>query len=218
LNRCATVHEAIRHFEEQPGDRLSLAGNHVFGLEEDQTGQLWVGTYGGGVCAFNRKTGVFERLARMYPSTNTLEISHVKVVREDSRGRLWIGHLFGRLYVLNRGTGGVKEYSLAQDSSQRHLDDVLCLLETRDATIWVGTALGLFTVDEATGQVEAVPLGEQRTNPTAHVLVYALAEDGKGDVWVGTRSCGLICLSTAGDPIAVFRVGWITRPTHNSIQ
>ena len=47
-------------YRNDPNDSTSISNNYIQTLFEDQQGQLWIGTRGGGLNRFDRKTKIFE--------------------------------------------------------------------------------------------------------------------------------------------------------------
>jgi ligand-binding sensor domain-containing protein/two-component sensor histidine kinase len=71
-----------------PSDSSSISNNNVFDIKEDQKGNLWVSTYGGGLNYFDTKTGKFEHYSSVQNLLEGLSI--------DKGGNVWIicnGHL-----------------------------------------------------------------------------------------------------------------------------
>ena len=80
----------LQHLQAIP-DSSSLSNNHVSVLYRDSKQQLWVGTYGGGICLYNEKSGNF----KTYNHKNGLLNDAVCGIMEDVDGTLWISTLEG---------------------------------------------------------------------------------------------------------------------------
>lgn len=59
--------------------------NYVVSLEVDRQGQVWAGTWGGGLSRFDGRKWV------SYTTADGLPGNHVFMLHQDDRGRLWIG-------------------------------------------------------------------------------------------------------------------------------
>ena len=55
------VGAGVKVYRHDPDDPNSLSHDSVVNILEDRTGTLWIGTYGGGINAFDRKTEQFIR-------------------------------------------------------------------------------------------------------------------------------------------------------------
>ena len=70
------------YYSHDPADPYSLASDDVYDLAEDEKGNLWVSTYGGGLHYFNLRTKKFTRIS----ATDNL----VEGIRLDHHGNVWM--------------------------------------------------------------------------------------------------------------------------------
>ena len=77
--------ETFMHFTENEG----LSDNHVTSILQDSQGNLWFGTYGGGLSIYNGETFTH------FTEKEGLSDNHVTSILEDSRGNLWFAQLEG---------------------------------------------------------------------------------------------------------------------------
>ena len=61
-------------------------------LREDGEGNIWAGTYGGGVNRFTRKPSPFQNYRHEPGNPRSLDNDFVHSVYLDSRGILWVGN------------------------------------------------------------------------------------------------------------------------------
>lgn len=120
-------------------------------------------------------------------------LSHPKVhtILQDSRGFMWFGTENG----LDR-FDGVDFVSYRQhplDSLSLPHNNISALIESQDSMLWVGfRGGGIARFNPRTGNFEA--FRHQLNNPSSLIndWVYALLEDRKGQIWIGTDG-GLTC-------------------------
>lgn len=109
----------------------------------------------------------------------------------DRTGGLWAAFVVdpqGRGPALHRLRGGRFEPVVGVT------DPVFALLEGRDGRRWAGSLRGLFELaDDGTARRLELPVAGEKD------LVASLAEDARGDLWVGTLDRGLVRLEQ-GDP------------------
>ncbi len=74
-----------------PGDSTSLSHNWVYSLCEDSSGTLWIGTLGGGLDRFDRKTERFTCFRNIPGNSSSLDNDEVWALYEDNKGILWVG-------------------------------------------------------------------------------------------------------------------------------
>jgi signal transduction histidine kinase/DNA-binding response OmpR family regulator len=72
-------------------DSTALSNNHVSVLYKDSKNNLWVGTYGGGICLFDSKTNTF----KTFDHKNGLLNDAICGIVEDKDKSLWISTLEG---------------------------------------------------------------------------------------------------------------------------
>jgi ligand-binding sensor domain-containing protein len=69
-----------------PNDPSSLSSNWVQSIYEDQSEQLWIGTFGGGLNKYDRQTGKFSHYAEKEGLPNEV----VYGILGDEQGSLWL--------------------------------------------------------------------------------------------------------------------------------
>ena len=79
----------------------------VSAIYEDRIGTFWVGTFGGGLHTFNRKTEQFQRYLHNPDDPRSIGSDIILAIYEDSTGTLWIGTDGGGLNRFDRQTRDV---------------------------------------------------------------------------------------------------------------
>jgi signal transduction histidine kinase/DNA-binding response OmpR family regulator/streptogramin lyase len=117
----------------------------VSGLTEDNEGNLWIGTEGGGLNFLDRKTNQFKFYKANALNQFSITANNIKSVIKDRKNTLWIGiHDGGVNYLdLNRKPYQFKSIDFPKSSefSLKGLK-VLHLLEDVNGNIWIGTLTG----------------------------------------------------------------------------
>jgi signal transduction histidine kinase/DNA-binding response OmpR family regulator len=182
--------ESFTHYTENDG----LSNNFVISILEDQSGNIWLGTQGGGVSLFNGESfthyGVNEGV-----SNNT-----VWSIAEDKNGNIWLGTEGGGVSVFNGEsfTHYTEREGLANNSVWSILEDQSAPLN--EIGVFIGTEKGLSKIslkeNEPSGDTEFAfsiqNFGKQdglkslRFNPGAII-------DSKNRAWWGTGN-GLVSL------------------------
>jgi len=106
LSRYDKETNSTSHFVHKSDDSASLSSNSFFWagkniIKEDKDGYLWVGTIGGGLNRFDRKTNQFFHFKHDPDNALSLSSDNVRAVFTDSKGRLWAGTEKG-LNLLNK--------------------------------------------------------------------------------------------------------------------
>ncbi len=79
----------IRHFVNIPGEMNSIPGNYIISLCEDKAGNIWVGTYGNGICRIS-ETGSINKKFDSFTEKDGLCNNVVYSMIEDENGFLWL--------------------------------------------------------------------------------------------------------------------------------
>ncbi len=189
--------ERFERLANDPDDPASLANDTVTDLYEDSSGELWVGTGGGGLSRFDRASGSFEsyrvgdsgsrRIAGDFIPANQ------RPILEDREGHLWV--------VTNGGLSRL-------DSSRRHVADyradpsdpvtgpVSVLFEDRNGRLWVGTlGGGLYLYDREHDEFTHFTLDPADPQSLSSNIVGTIFEDRSGIVWFGTGNGGAASFS-----------------------
>jgi ligand-binding sensor domain-containing protein len=66
---------------------------------EDSKGKLWIATYGGGLCFFDRSTEKFTAFKNDPSDSKTISSNFIHSIFEDNTGKLWIGTYGGGLNI-----------------------------------------------------------------------------------------------------------------------
>jgi len=139
----------IKQYLHDPEDSLSIASGWITQLYEDQAGTLWIGTWGGGLCRYDRERDRFIRYTKNKDDPSSLCGNGINRIFESDKNILWIATNFG----LNR-------YNPESDNFSRYYPDeniktfedninfVGTIAQDRNGTLWIGTwNQGLFYHD-----------------------------------------------------------------------
>jgi signal transduction histidine kinase/ligand-binding sensor domain-containing protein/DNA-binding response OmpR family regulator len=164
-----------------PGDSVGLTDSNVWVLRCDRSGNLWVGTLGGGLLVWDTRTG--KRLKRF--STGGAVYSII----ETKAGRMLIGAQSG-LYVYNAAVDRLELYEEDVFADiQLARNDINQLYEDSRGLLWIGTRNGLFVFNPYTKNIQLFLPGSGLSSD----LVQSILEDSEHNMWVATNR-GLNCI------------------------
>lgn len=184
-----THHYAANFSNPTVSERATLRSPMVQFVQEDRTGQMWVGT-NAGLHYLDRTTDRFT-VYRFRPD-DAWSLSHpnVRMMYEDRSGVLWVGTAGGGLSKLNPRQQRFAHHFY--DPRYRGLNDALgvtALHEQADGTRWIGTTgYGLVRYEPATGD----STWYQQQTAAPHHLSHNFVTDlyaspaTPGILWVGT--------------------------------
>lgn len=154
----------FRNFSVEDG----LAQSQVYAICEDNNGNIWFGTRGGGLSRFN---GInFSNITVQDGLSN----NYVRTILKDNSGNLWVGTDNGLSKY-----DGTKFFNYSPKQGLYNTT-VNALLQDDRGTLWIGTTDGLFHFSKDT----IVRFGRKLNAPRAKI--NCLFEDNNGVIWAGT--------------------------------
>ena len=154
-------------------ENSGLANLFVWSVLENNRGELFVGTWGGGV--LKKKGERFENEGELAKIT-----SPAVCMFEDKDGGLWFGTIAG----VHRYQGGKITWSAGKD--QLVLPDIRAITQTKDGTMWFGMSGGGLA-SLRNGQLKQF----RRADGLASDFILSLYTEPEGTLWIGTSDKGL---------------------------
>ena len=87
----------LKFYTNIPFDSTSISNNWVPVIKEDKNGNLWVGTWGGGLNCFNQRTEKFTRFLQETNNSNTITCKNISSIIVNDDGTLWIRYARKRI-------------------------------------------------------------------------------------------------------------------------
>lgn len=155
------------------GEANGLSNSFVWSVLETKAGELYAGTWGG---------GLYVKKGERFVSAGELDQITAPVVSlyEGSRGEVWIGTKLG----LHRLEGGRITWSAGKD--RLALPDVRAITESPDGTLWFGMSGG------GLGALKEGMLRQYRkTDGVGSDFVLCFNQEPDGTLWYGTADNGI---------------------------
>jgi len=172
-----------------PDDSTSLSNNKITSIVEDLDGNLWVGTYVGGVNRFDRDLKQFLRYEHYDSVPGSLSSNQVEDLLCDKEGRLWVGTNNG-LDQLSSDLNTFLHYNISTGHLKSNI--VRALAEDRKENIWVGTQNSLSKINFKTNRTSHYFPDKDNPNSLIWNQINTLYCSKIGDLWVGGRDDYLI--------------------------
>jgi diguanylate cyclase (GGDEF)-like protein len=167
----------------------SLSHDVVYSMLEDRSGDVWIGTNGGGACRLARARRSFGAVTA---SPEGLPQGKVYSVLRDRLGYLWVGVYNAGLARRDPSTGAWRRYRRdPADPSSLPNDIVNCLYEDPSGALWAGTNDGLARYDRSSDSFSVVRPSPGRKDWLSSEIVYSIAGAPGGNLWIGTFRTGL---------------------------
>lgn len=178
---------SVKVYRHDPDDPSSVGHNFIRSLAVDQSGVLWIGTWGGGLNQYDREKDAFIRYQHDPDDPYSLSNNAARTIYADRAGTVWVGTHAG-LNKLDRETKQFKHYLHNPDdpNSLSH-DFVWSILEDRAGVLWVGSEKGFNRFDPKTEQFFRYQHDPDDPASLSHNTVRSIYEDRSGNLWLGTR-------------------------------
>lgn len=132
-----------KHASDNP---FSLSDDRVYTVFEDSDGILWVGTFGGGLNKFDKKSEHFISYKNIAGDESSLSDNRVMGIFEDTRKNLWIATYGGGLLKFDKRREKFTRY----DKKNRINSSVVYgVIEDRLGNLWISSDNGIFKFSPA---------------------------------------------------------------------
>lgn len=191
----------IFNYSKNDMEENSLTNNIVQAINEDQLGNLWIGTENG-LDFFNRKNNSFIHFKHNPNNENSISDNRVQsnCILEDRDGNLWVGTWNG-LNMLSKEekekVNTAEEPKFIQFKSENNNlkslsdDRIISIHEDPNGQIWVGTHGGGFNKvvrNNGTNIFKYEFINYTDINGLASNIVYGIQSDIHDNLWISTNN------------------------------
>lgn len=179
LNHGIVLYNTQTKVFSQLTENEGLSNNHVRSIIQDNGGNMWFGTSGGGVCHY------FGKQFTTFDKSSGLGGNYIYSIFRDSRQRLWVGTSQKGLTVMEHSR------FTTYDSRSGFTDvKVKAITEGNDGWLYFGTeGQGLYCYDGT--QFRSIPQLED-------LYVKAFTKDQNGDIWIASAGSGIVRITPNG--------------------
>ena len=171
-----------------------LCNNTVMDIVMDNSGYLWLGTFGGGVDRFNKKNGNFIHLYNDPADPYSLPDNDILSLAVDRSGILWVGSHIGEGVTLVRENRAKISHLKNVPGNPNSLNDdvVWSILDDDNGNLWIGTySGGLNRYNYRTGRFKAFQQNPDNLNTISDDHVRVIRKDAFNNLWIGTYYGGV---------------------------
>lgn len=170
----------------------TISHDVVYSFLLDRSGDLWIGTNGGGLNRVSRNEGYYEALDHDPSDAKSISAGKVTSIIRDHNDRLWAGVYNGGLNLYDDEAGAFTHFRHDPKRADSLPNDIInALYEDSRGRLWIATNGGLARYDEARNVFVTWP---RDTLPDT--IFYAILEHPDGRLWLGTYQQGLVLLDT----------------------
>jgi signal transduction histidine kinase/ligand-binding sensor domain-containing protein/CheY-like chemotaxis protein/AraC-like DNA-binding protein len=189
--------DSFRYFHDEPGAKDHAFSNLVTVAFYDPSGVMWLHTDEHGLEKIIFQPRAFEQFLVKEPAVFQSD-NEIRGLCVDRLNRLWVCTKAGEIYWLQQGKLVPARFS----NLDGKLGAVYAIKEDSRGNVWMGTkAHGLFEAipeDMAHGSYRLVNFSHDKNDPNSisSDQIYAIKEDNRGRIWIGTFDQGLNLLRT----------------------
>ncbi|KXX67299.1 hybrid sensor histidine kinase/response regulator transcription factor [Flammeovirga sp. SJP92] len=212
LNLSENNVNILKSFTHQIANDKSLTTNSIRSIYKDYTGLLWVGTQGGGLNKYNRRS---EQFRHIYKSSinNNISNNTVKSFAVSQSQKLWIGTQRG-VNVIN-----LSDFKEGRNNYQkiREIDLAVCIKELRvgsTAKMFIGTSNGSgpYWVESSSKNDKVDKFKEYKG------AVFCVEQDEKDVIWLGTYFDGLLRFNPKTKQLTQFNTSTLSNFPSNTVR
>ena len=189
-----------RHQSDNP---TSLPANYINAVSDDDDGNLWIGTWVGGLSMYNRSKDSFINYKHNPSDQHSLSNNNINFIYKDKSSNLWIGTESG-LNLFDKKTKQFKHfYYQARNSHSLSSSNITSIFEDSQKNLWIGTADGLNRFDNKTQTFSR--LSGKTTGKNKPGIIYDIIEDANKNIWLGTDE-GLYLFNKSNTTFSNYKV------------
>jgi signal transduction histidine kinase/ligand-binding sensor domain-containing protein/DNA-binding response OmpR family regulator len=199
LHILNTKQQIFKRFTHDDNNPKSLSQNSIYKIIRDSKGDMWIGTWAGGINYFDHSYDNFKQISSG-ASSNMLNYKVVSSILETKNNNLWIGTEGGGLNFLNKKTEQFTYYKHdPNDKNSISSNNIKSMILDQNENLWIGTHDGGLNFLEANKKPFAfVKFHKKQSNgiDLKKYRIISLLEDVNNNIWIGTLSNGIIIYNT----------------------
>lgn len=174
---------------------FAFVGNGIYALNTDSNGNLWIGTYTGGVTMVNFSSFPIQLLISRKNGDNSLANNNVNAVIENSDGSIW--------YATDRGIS----ISYTGNASWKHVlgnEIIVTMCRASNGDVLAGCyGEGLYLLDKS-GNIKKH--WTQRNGTLPFDYIFTVKVDSQGNIWIGSPHGALTMIESDSQKMRQFQI------------
>ncbi|MDG1038922.1 MAG: two-component regulator propeller domain-containing protein [Polaribacter sp.] len=189
-----------------------LKSDYIVSLFLDSRDNLWAGSWDEGIFLLKKGSKKFINFNRTN-RPETINSNAFRSFSEDSKGNVWIASYSDGLNSYNLSTNEFKKYNSKEFLKYKYLGNkVMCVSVSSDDVVWVGTADGLFKIEDlGDNKFDIISLGERMQKEYGNLSdvnhILSIYESSDKNIWIGTQGAGLCMYNREKDSFT-----WYNKP------
>ncbi len=193
----------ITHFNHDAEDKNSIGHDFIKSISKTATGEILVGTYGGGISLYNKQLRNFTTFTAKNSDTTSISSNLINAIYTDKEGIIWIGTEGGGVNIFDVEN---KTFRHFQDTSSDYFPDhtINSFLEDNNGNIWIGTwNNGLFRYNKNQNTITEYSTRSLQSKSISNNTVRSMTIDWNGNIWIATYGGGINLYESKKDIIHI---------------
>ncbi|WP_345947978.1 two-component regulator propeller domain-containing protein [Mucilaginibacter sp. PAMB04274] len=198
----------FKQYRHDPFNKNSVVNDFILSFCEDERRNIWIGTDGGGLSYWNRKTNAYQNFVHS-TDPKSLQSNFVVSVVKDYTNRIWVASFSGGIDAFNPNTNSFIHYTCYNPVRKAAEKNMWKLFEDSKHNLWAGATRGgaLYKYNRVKDCFEIY----DNTLTDIHVIF----EDAAGTLWAGDYA-DLISISPNTRTTTRYNVGYALRAISQS--
>ncbi len=180
-----------RNYRALPNSSNTLPGNMLRKLYRDRTGNIWIGSTGGGLGMIDFYSQKFRHYLITDDSNKAAEDNNISAICRDGNGDIWYGTRNSGIAIFEMSTGRYRRILPYPANPNDPRNSVREIYRDPFNRMWVGTDLGFYLFPEKGRPALYFGPDKNQVNGLPGNEVIALCLDRIGDLWISVGGMGV---------------------------
>lgn len=177
-------------------DLIPISGGHtILAMQEDDFGNLWIGTENDGLSIYNPSIGISSNLKASYKKPNSISNNSIWSLHKTRNGDMWMGPFKKGLSFYDSDYYKFRKISLSPFNPKSLSNNIVnCFSEEEGGNIWIGTdGGGLNYWDRKKNSFDHYSLDDGNFNSN---VVLSILPRTNNELWIGSWAMGITIFNT----------------------
>ncbi|MFH0758946.1 MAG: two-component regulator propeller domain-containing protein, partial [Bacteroidota bacterium] len=187
----------IRNFRVGDDSPSPICSNLINVLYKDYTGNIWIGSEGGGLSKLDFFKHRISHYVIEMPNGKRVRDNNISAVFEDVHGDIWYGVRNNGLYIYHAESNEYRHILLFPANEDDRRNAVHDIYGDRYNRIWVSTDLGIFMFTDRAKPDKYFELNRSDANSMSRNAFITMCLDQRGSLWISDGDHGIYKLDAA---------------------